>query len=430
VIRGFQGARLGLLKDAPGFRLLFLATLASSIGTWLAVVALVVDVYDRTGNASWVSALLIVEFLPLVVIGLVAGPLIDRLNRRWILIGADLARAAVFLALPFASGALQIVLLALAAGVATSFFRPAQYAALPNLVSDRDLPQANGLLQSADNLTWMLGSLAGGGLVAATSPDVAYLFNAASFFASALLVLRIRQRFEEPARGPGAGQLRELAEGLTLAVRSRALLTVLVAWSIVMLGNAGINVAEIVLAKDVFSSGDLGYGVLLAAGGAGLVLGSVFGGGWIEQRGMKAPYATSIALMAVGYGLAAMAPNVWTAAAAVVVAGSGNGVAVICNALLVQRGVPDRLRGRAFTVVMSLGYGVLGLGMVVAGPLTNAVGARSVWAGSAGLFALAAVVGLVLVRRLEDWVDRPADELTGLAVPAAVSVDEPQTRVL
>jgi MFS family permease len=185
-----------------------------------------------------------------------------------------------------------------------------------------------------------------------------------------------------------------------------------------------------VLAKDVFSSGDLGYGVLLAAGGAGLVLGSVFGGGWIEQRGMKAPYVISIALMAVGYGLAAMAPNVWTAAAAVVVAGSGNGVAVICNALLVQRGVPDRLRGRAFTVVMSLGYGVLGLGMVVAGPLTNAVGARSVWAGSAGLFALAAVVGLVLVRRLEDWVDRPADGLTGLAVPAAVSVDEPQTRAL
>jgi MFS family permease len=420
---------LGLLRDAPGFGFLCLATLASSIGTWLAVVALVIDVYDRTRDASWVSALLIVEFLPLVAIGVFAGPLIDRVRRRRILVGADLARAAVFLTLPFATGALQIVLLALAAGVATSFFRPAQYAALPNLVRDRDLPQANGLLQSADNLTWMLGSLAGGALVAATSPEAAYLFNAATFVVSALLVLRIRENFEDPAREPAGarGQLAELREGLALAVRSRALLTVLVAWSVVMLGNAGVNVAEIVLAKDVFSAGDFGYGTLLAAGGAGLVLGSVFGGGWIEQRGIKAPYAISIALMAIGYGFAATSPNVWTAAAAVVVAGAGNGVAVICNALLVQRGAPDRLRGRAFTVVMSLGYAVLGAGMIVAGFLTNALGARTVWAISAGLFALAAVAAAVVVRGVGEDVDRrlAEDEVAPVPVPA----EEPPTRV-
>jgi MFS family permease len=420
---------LGLLRDSPGFGLLFLATLASSIGTWLAVVALVIDVYDRTRDASWVSALLIVEFLPLVAIGLFAGPLIDRIRRRRILVGADLARAAVFVVLPFATGAFQIVLLALAAGVATSFFRPAQYAALPNLVSDRDLPQANGLLQSADNLTWMLGSLAGGALVAATSPDAAYAFNAATFLVSALLVLRIRQDFEDPSRERARtrGQLDELREGLALAVRSRALLTVLVAWSVVMLGNAGVNVAEIVLAKDVFSAGDFGYGVLLGAGGAGLVLGSVFGGGWIEQRGIKAPYAVSIALMAIGYGFAAMSPNVWTAAAAVVIAGIGNGVAVICNALLVQRGAPDRLRGRAFTVVMSVGYAVLGAGMIVAGFLTNALGARTVWAMSAGLFAVAAVTGSLFVRGLEEDVDRPVDE--DEVAPVPVPAGEPPTRV-
>lgn len=417
------------MKEAPGFRLLFFATLASSVGTWLAVVALVVDVYDRTGDATWVSVLLIAEFLPLVLIGILAGALIDRLNRRSILVGSDLARAAVFAALPFTTGPLQIVLLALAAGVATSFFRPAQYAALPNLVPDRDLPQANGLLQSAENLTWMFGSLAGGALVAATSPDVAYVLNALTFAVSALLLLRIRQNFEERAGEPGRSGLRDLAEGLALAVRSRALLTVLVAWSIVMLGNAGVNVSEIVLAKDVFSAGDFGYGVLLAAGGAGLVLGSVFGGGWIEERGMRAPYAISIALMAIGYGLAAMSPNVWTAAAAVVVAGVGNGVAVICNALLVQRGVPDRLRGRAFTVVMSFGYGVLGLGMIAAGPVTNAVGARTVWAGAAGLFALAAVAGLLLVRRVPEPVPGAEAEAGGDRPYRSAQAEEEPSRV-
>jgi MFS family permease len=73
-------------------------------------------------------------------------------------------------------------------------------------------------------------------------------------------------------------------------------------------------------------------------------------------------------------------------------------VAVIANALLVQRGAPDRLRGRAFTVVMSTGYAVLGIGMIIAGPLTNAIGARAVWGISAGLAAVGALLGYLLVR--------------------------------
>jgi MFS family permease len=386
------------LREARSFRLLFLATLASSIGTWLAFVALVIDVYDRTGDANWVSALLIVEFLPIVVVGFVAGRLIDRASRRWILVTCDAARAGVFVVLPFATTALQIVMLALAAGLATSLFRPAVYAGLPNLVSDEALPQANGILQTADNLTWTIGSLVGGALVAATSPDVAYVVNAVSFAVSAVLILRIRESFEEGEREPSRGGWRDFSEGFSHAVHSRALLTVLIAWSIVMLANAGVNVAEVVLAKEVFSAGDFGYGVLVAATGLGLVIGSLFGGSWIAQRGPAVPYGVSIGLMALGFGAAAAAPNVWVAALVVIAAGAGNGVAVITNALLVQRGAPDRLRGRAFTVVMSVGYGVLGIGMVIAGPLTNAIGARAVWGISAGLTAVGALVGYVLVR--------------------------------
>jgi MFS family permease len=405
-VLGLRGARWGLVRDAAGFRLLFLATLASSIGTWLAFIALVVDVFDRTGDGRWVSALLIVEFLPIVVIGILAGRLIDRASRRWILVGSDLARVAVFGALPFAGSALQIVLLAFAAGVATSIFRPAVYAGLPNLVADRDLPHANGLLQTADNLTWALGALAGGGLVAATSPDVAYTLNAASFLVSAVLIARIRESLEEAERPPSLGQWRDLIEGVQLAVRSRALLTVLVAWSIVMLANAGINVAEVVLAKDVFGAGDFGYGVLVAGTGTGLVIGSLLAGQWLAERGMRIPYGVSIGLMAVGFGLAAIAPNVWLATCAVVVGGLGNGVAVVTNAVLVQRGAPDRLRGRAFAVVMSVGYTVLGIGMAGAGVLTNELGARAVWGISAGLLAVAAIVGFTLLHGVVDERER------------------------
>src|SRR6266545_4949855 len=145
--------QLELLGRAPDFRGLFLATLASGLGTWLAVIALTVDVFDRTHSAKWVSALLIADFLPAVVIGLVFGPLLDRLSRRRLMIVSDLARVAVFAALPFTDTAGGIVVLAGAAGFATGFFRPAVFAGLPNLVSERDLPEANSLLRSVEYLT-------------------------------------------------------------------------------------------------------------------------------------------------------------------------------------------------------------------------------------------------------------------------------------
>jgi MFS family permease len=413
---------LGLVREAPGFRLLFLATLASSIGTWLAFVALVIDVFDRTQDGNWVSALLIAEFLPLIVVGVLAGRLIDRTSRRWLLVSADLFRVGVFCVLPFATSALQIVVLAFAAGTATSVFRPAVYAGLPNLVSDRDLPYANGLLQTADNLTWALGALVGGALVAATSPDTAYWVNAATFLVSAVLISRIRESLEEE-RAPSLGRWRDLVDGLKLVTRERPLVTVLVAWSIVMLANAGVNVAEVVMAKDVFDAGDLGYGILVAGTGTGLVIGSLFGGSWIEGRGMTVPYTLSIALMAVGIAAAAAAPNVALAAIAVVLAGIGNGAAVVCNAVLVQRGAPDRMRGRAFTVVMSIGFAVLGAGMIIAGFLTDSLGARAVWGIAAVLLGIATVVAFALVRGVPDRAAHDTTVDIGGPEPQAAAVE-------
>src|SRR5688500_1241806 len=172
--------QFGLLAS-QSFRLLALATLASGVGTWLAFVALTVDVFDRTDSAKWVSALLIADFLPAIVIGLAAGSLVDRMPRRRLMIGSDLVRFAVFAALPFANSPGLIVGLAAVAGFATGFFRPAVYAGLPNLVADEDLTGANSIIQTIENVTLATGPIAGGLLVAATGPDAAYWINAASF---------------------------------------------------------------------------------------------------------------------------------------------------------------------------------------------------------------------------------------------------------
>ena len=405
--RSSLGRRLELVGREPSFRLLFLATLGSGLGTWLAYVALTVDVFERTDSASWVAALLVADFLPMVAIGFLLGPLVDRLSRKRLMIASDLVRFGVFCALPFAGSAAMIVTLAAVAGVATGLFRPALYAGVPNLVDDRDLPSANSLLQSVENLTWALAPLLGGVLVAASSPDAAYWINAVTFLVSAALLARLPHRLLQAARAESRGHVRDLIEGATLVVRSAALLAVLVTWNLFMFASAGVNVAEVVLAEVSFDSGAFGFGLLVGAGGVGLVFGSFATGGWLERSALHNVYGVSIGLTALGIGGAAVSPSVWVATPFVVIFGFGNGAAVVCNALLVQRGAPDEFRGRAFTVIMSSNYALLGLGMAVAGPLTDVVGPRWLWGSAAFLAAVAAAAGFVLTRRAGRQVQPP-----------------------
>jgi MFS family permease len=406
-----------LLRSAPHFRFLFLAAFGSGIGTMLAVIALTVDVYDRTRSGAWVAGLLIADFLPTIVIGLLLGPLLDRFSRRRLMIASDLVRLAAFAALPFAGGPETIVALALVVGFANGFFRPAAFAGMPNLVGEDDLPHANSLFQSVENLTWMLGPVAGGALLAVSGPDLPYVVNAATFLVSALLIARIPGDLLRGEQTRSQGHWRDLAEGFAYVRRSRAVLTVAVAWTVVFMANAAINVGEVFLVREAFGAGNFGLGVMMGAAGLGLVFGSLAAAGFIERRAMSGVYGGALTLMALGFGAAAVAPNLWLALPAVVVAGLGNGVAVVCNPLLVQRGVPDFVRGRVFTVVMSINMFFFGVGMIVAGPLTDAIGPRWVWAGAAALTLAAAVIGAALARGIRAPQHIPEEH--GFVVAAA-----------
>jgi MFS family permease len=419
VSRHTFGHQFGLLRREPSFRSLFIATLGSGLGTWLALVALQIDVLRRTHSPLWISALLIANLLPILLVGLLAAPLVDRLSRRGLLIGSDLIRFAAFCALPFAGNATTIVALAAVVGLATGFFRPAVYAGLPNLVVDAELPRANSLLQTIDNSTWAIGSLVGGALVAARGPHLAYWLNAATFLFSAALLARIPQRLLQEAKAETRGHWRDLADGFALVLRSRALLTVLLAWSVGMVANAFVNVAEPFLATQSFSAGSFGLGLMMASAGLGLAFGAFLAGSWIEQRGLANVYGASLGLMAIGVAAAAAAPNVWVAAACVVVSGGGNGAAIVCNALLVQRGAPDRFRGRAFTVLMSTNGAVLTVGMVIAGRLTDSVGPRWIWAAAGLLSAAAAVIGFTLSRGVREEPPAATEPLPGALEPEA-----------
>ncbi len=391
---------LTLVRENQSFRRLFVAALGSGVGTWFATVALQIDVFARTHSTTWVGALLIANLLPTVLVGFLLGSFVDRLERRRLLIGADLIRCAVFVAMPFVGSASRIVTLALVAGFATAFFRPAVLAGLPNTVGDADLAQANGLLQSADFLTTAIGPILGAVLVAGTGPGTAYIANAASFLFSALLLMGIPARLLQSEQSLSRGHLADMREGLAVVVRSPALLTVLVTFTIVMVPAAFLNVAEIALAKVSLDAGSIGFGLLWTASGLGLVAGSTAAPRVMARLGTRSTYPLAIVVFGVGLAASGAAPNIWVAFPTMVVSGLGNGVLVVSNITLVQNGAPDRVRGRVFTTIISLNFVVSALAMAGAGPLTSALGPRWTYEIGAAVMALAAVSGVLLARRI------------------------------
>lgn len=386
--------------------------LCSSAGTLIAAVALTIDVQQRTDSGIWVGAVLVVEFLPTVIVGLLLGPLLDRLERRSLMIAADALRVGVFVALPFVPSATWVVGLAAIAGLANGFFRPAVYAGLPNLVPDHELPRANALLQGVENASWAVGPFLGVVLTAAAGTSAAYTLNAASFAVSIVFVLRIPPRLLQSERALSRGHWRDLRDGFGASLRSPSMRAVLVAWGIALLATGAANAAEIFLAKHTFSAGNLGFGLLYGAMGCGLVIGSLGSPGVLFRSGVARTYGGSLSLMAMGYVGAALSPNVWVAAGCVFVAGIGNGAAIACNALLVQRGTFDFMRGRALTFVMSITYGLAGVGNLVGGFALEQRDPRWVWGACGALLFVAALAGRLMARQLggeapaEDEVQR------------------------
>jgi MFS family permease len=395
-----SSSRLGLLRRSPSFGYLFLATAGSSFGTYLAAVALVLQIKELTESGEWIAALLIADFLPIVLIGLLLGPLIDRLSRRRLMIAADLVRFGVFAALPFVDSATGLVVLAAVTGVATGFFFPAANAAIPNLVPEEELANANSLTVTIDTLAMTVGPVAGAFLFAVWGPSVPYAVNAVTFLLSAALVARIsdrKLRSEDPLT---RGHWRDVADGVKLVLTAKPLRTVLVVWNVALLGSGGVNVAEVFFAKDTLDSGNVGFGALVAASGVGLALGSFLSAPSLGRVGLRRNYVGSLVLMGVGWGAAALSPTIWLAVVFVIGGAAGNGAVVVCNRLLVQRGAPDQYRGRALATIMSSNYAVLGLAMAAAGVLTDVFGARAVWVAAGIIYLVAAFVALVLTRWL------------------------------
>lgn len=165
-----------------------LGQLISSFGDVLHYIALVVLVFRLTGQGLAVAGLVAAEVVPVLLLGPVAGVIIDRFSRKAVLIGADLCRAALALSLVWPQGAWQAYAVAAGLSAGTTFFNPTVQAVIPALTTEEQRLAANSVSWSTAQLVQIVASAIVGGLIAVVGTGPAFALNAASFVASALLI--------------------------------------------------------------------------------------------------------------------------------------------------------------------------------------------------------------------------------------------------
>ncbi len=367
---------LSLLRRNPDFARLYSAQLASFAGDWFATVALLGLALEMTGSSAIASLVLVLQTGGFAAASPLAGMLADRLDRRRLLIGADLARIPVALAFLLAREpetlwiAFAAVLL-LAVGAAV--FEPTSSASLPNLVSQDDLPAANVLIGSAWGTMLAVGAALGGVVAATLGRDAAFVVNAASFGVSAWLILGIRRPLQE-ARDAATHVATGVRDGIVAAVRFARASRVVGAFVLSKTSfgvGTGVVALLAVFGSEVFRAGDAGIGVLFAARGMGALIGpfvarSVMG---TDDRGLVRGIAASFAAAAGCYALFPLAPQLWIAALVVFGAHCGGGAQWALSTLGIQRSTPDGIRGRVF----SLDYGLVTLTIAVSTLLAGAL---------------------------------------------------------
>lgn len=403
-------AQFGVLRGPAhrAYRHLLVARLVSTLGTWTAFFAVRIALYDRTHSIAWVSVLLFCELAPGVILGLTVGPIVDRWPRQRMMIASDLGGVAVFATLPFIDSPSGICVLSAVAGLAAAFFRPACYSAIPHLVDDRSVVAANSFMQGADNLASLFGPVLAGVGIALIGPHPLYVLNACSFVVSALLLARIGNRLQADRAGALATRhWRQVRNGLLLVRRDAHLSTVFLLWSWATLAYAGINVAEISLARDAYGTSNIGFGILVAFAAAGIVVGNLTAGWFIDRVGVYGGYRLSFLVTALGVFVCAASPGLVGGSVGSVVYGLGNGVGLVCNMTLIQRVVPDAHRGQIFAVLGSLVMTFTLVGTLGAGPVSAALGPRLTWTLAGAILLFGWVNSFAVARRRS--VGEPVD---------------------
>jgi MFS family permease len=375
-----------------GFPRLAVSYSVNELGDNLGVVALAILVLDGTDSALATAGLFIcARFLP----ALAAPWLTARLDRQavnrslpllYALEAIAFAGLALIAAGTFALAA--VLVLAFVDGTLALTGRGISRAAVATLLLPHGtLREGNALLNAAFAITSAAGPAAAGVLVATAGASAALWVDAGSFALIAILLfVALDLPPASPERG-GLGWAARVREGVA-AVRREPIRTLIAAQAVAFVFFFLVIPIEVVYAKDTLDAGDIGYGVLLAAWGVGLVLGSAIFAR-LRDRSTRALVVGSTLLVGAGYVGLAAAPGIVLACVASIVGGTGNGVQWVSVLTAVQEALPESLQARVVGLLESVGAAAPGVGFLAGGLLT------AIW--SPRLAYLVAGAGVVLV---------------------------------
>lgn len=381
------------------FRLFWVGQLVSLIGTWMQSVGqswLVLTLTDSPFKLGLVGAL---QFSPILFFSVVAGAITDRLPKRRLVILTQtvLLLQALVLAILVWHGHVQywhVAILASVYGLANTFDMPARQAFIVDLVGKSDLLNAIALNSGVFNAARVVGPAAAGLLIARYGTAAAFFFNAASFLAviAALLAVRSEGLPHPRERGTVRG---DIAEGVAYAVGSPRIMLTLALLLCVSLFLVNYNVLVPLLAREVLHQDAHGFGVLMAAVGAGAVLGAAL----LTLLGEQRPPMAALIGPAIVFSLAALAMTpvrtFWLAAALLFVMGCSGMLFMASANTTVQVTVPDALRGRLMSLYMLVFVGVTPFGSLLFGAITEAFGVPAGFLAG-GVLGFASVGGLAL----------------------------------
>lgn len=364
-----------LLRSNRNYRNLWLASVGSQFGNWFNKVALAQVTLTLTHSPTAMGFVLLCRSLPVVILGPLAGPLVDRFPKRRLLMMTDLIRTffalALILSVLFHASWILYVDSALL-GSSGVLFGPARNAAIPLIVSPDDLAVANGLESQASGLIQIIGAACGGIITAAVGPIVCFIINAASYMWSAWHIMRCQWDETREVHRTTTPYFRSLKVGFQVALHNRvvrAIILIGISWG---LAGGGYYILIPVLGQQGYHMGGLGIGLLYVIDGVGVLVGAYAVNRLVGKNHRRAIiwYGLAYLTQALFFGaMTQFSVFVWGAMMLLLMRVS-SGIIIPLDTYLLQKSTEAIARGRVFALhgstyggVMQLSYAFMGLAL-------------------------------------------------------------------
>ncbi len=399
---------LGDLLKIRDYRMLWFGQIVSDFGDSMTNLALLLLVNHLTGSTTALATMAIVLALPSLTFGLLSGVIIDRFDRKKIMIFSDLVRALFVLGFVLVDTADKLWVLYLIgfmqASIAT-FFTPARSALIPNIVPREGLMSANSISQTSRIVFGLLGTGAAGFLIGQFDQYwEIFIIDSVTFLVSLALIAQIRY-----AHKPGADKapinasrvFSELREGIKITFSSRVLTGTISAFAVTMLGLGAVNILLVPLLIDDLQVSETWFAAIeFSQTSAMIIAGSLMA---VLASRLKPTNILSFALIGLGAAVALMAlpTAVWHIMVILFLAGLMITPVQAAGSTIIQTTVPDEMRGRTGSANNALITTAQLISMAAAGLLADALGARNVFVIGGGIVALAGFVALLIFRGIE-----------------------------